>query len=133
LGYREVSRTSAACSGKVAMSRNCPNNTIQPTSSYDTIDIKTRPTSMARQHSLSCPIIHRGTSPIIMYCMSTTHACPMYPILYSEVPSLLGHEVRIYFPPLYLCLAYVSEFVFRSTFSLGHEVRIYLPPLYLSF
>jgi hypothetical protein len=41
------------------------NNTIQPlTSSYDTIDSKTRPTSMARQHSLSSPIINRGTSPM---------------------------------------------------------------------
>ena len=38
------------------------NNTIHPTASYDTIDSKTRPTSIARQDSLSGPIIHRGTS-----------------------------------------------------------------------
>jgi len=56
------------------------NNTIHPTASFDTIDSKTRPTSCARQNSLSGPIIHRGTS----LCMSImcVCACPMYPYVY---------------------------------------------------
>lgn len=36
-------------------------NIIHPTGSYDTIDSSTRPTTIARQDSLSGPIINRGT------------------------------------------------------------------------
>jgi hypothetical protein len=44
------------------------NNTIHPTSSYDTIDSKTRPTSIARQDSLSGSITNRGTFHMYLYC-----------------------------------------------------------------
>jgi hypothetical protein len=44
------------------------NNTIHPTSSYDTIDSKTRPTSIARQDSLSGSIANRGTFHMYLYC-----------------------------------------------------------------
>jgi hypothetical protein len=62
------------------------NNTIHPTSSYDTIDSKTRPTSMARQHSLSSPIINRGTSPMYsIYQPHTPRLCIRYCILLCTV------------------------------------------------
>jgi len=50
------------------------NNTIHPTASYDTIDSKTRPTSMARQDSLSGSITNRGTFPMYVY-----HVCVCLP------------------------------------------------------
>ena len=48
------------------------NNTIHPTASYDTIDSKTRPTSMARQDSLSGSITNRGTFPMYVYHVYVT-------------------------------------------------------------
>jgi hypothetical protein len=71
---------------------------------------------MARHHSLSGPIIHQGTSSIFMYCISTKHACPIYPILYSDVPSLLGHE-GLYVSSSTICLPlYLSVSIFLLRF-----------------